>query len=77
MSKIEIKKLNCGVRVVMEKIDYVQSASFGIWVRAGAVNENEKNAGVSHFIEHMMFKGTETRNARMIAEDIDLSLIHI
>lgn len=71
MSKIEIKKLNCGVRVVMEKIDYVQSASFGIWVRAGAVNENEKNAGVSHFIEHMMFKGTETRNARMIAEDID------
>ena len=42
MSKIEIKKLNCGVRVVMEKIDYVQSAAFGIWVRAGAVNENEK-----------------------------------
>ena len=71
MSKIEIKELNCGVRVVMEKIDYVQSASFGVWVRAGAVNENKKNAGVSHFIEHMMFKGTEKRNAREIAEDID------
>ncbi len=71
MSKIEIRKLNCGVRVVMEKIDYVQSASFGVWVRAGAVNENESNSGVSHFIEHMMFKGTESRNARQIAEDID------
>ena len=71
MSKIEVRKLDCGVRVVMEKIDYVQSASFGVWVRAGAVNESEKNAGVSHFIEHMMFKGTEKRNARQIAEDID------
>lgn len=71
MSKIEVRKLSCGVRVVMEKIDYVQSASFGVWVRAGAVNETEKNAGVSHFIEHMMFKGTEKRNARAIAEDID------
>lgn len=71
MSKIEVRKLDCGVRVVTEKIDYVQSASFGVWVRAGAVNENEKNAGVSHFIEHMMFKGTKKRNARQIAEDID------
>ncbi len=71
MSKIVVKSLNCGVRLVMEKIDYVQSAAFGIWVHAGAVNETEKNAGVSHFIEHMMFKGTEKRNARRIAEDID------
>ncbi len=71
MSNIKVRKLDCGVRVVMEKIDYVQSASFGVWVRAGAVNETEKNAGVSHFIEHMMFKGTEKRNARQIAEDID------
>lgn len=71
MSKIEVRKLDCGVRVVMEKIDYVQSASFGVWVRAGAVNETEKNAGVSHFIEHMAFKGTKKRNARQIAEDID------
>ncbi len=71
MSKIEVRKLDCGVRVVTEKIDYVQSASFGVWVHAGAVNETEKNAGVSHFIEHMMFKGTKKRNARQIAEDID------
>ncbi len=71
MSNIKVRKLDCGVRVVTEKIDYVQSASFGVWVRAGAVNETEKNAGVSHFIEHMAFKGTKKRNARQIAEDID------
>ena len=71
MSKIDIRTLTCGVRVVMEKIDYVQSAAFGVWVKAGACDENKQNAGVSHFIEHMMFKGTEKRNARQIAEEID------
>ena len=59
MSKIDIRTLTCGVRVVMEKIDYVQSAAFGVWVKAGACDENKQNAGVSHFIEHMMFKGTD------------------
>ncbi len=71
MSKIDIRKLDCGVRVVMEQIPYVQSVAIGIWVKAGAVNETKKNAGVSHFIEHMMFKGTENRSARDIAADID------
>lgn len=69
--RIQIKTLPCGVRVVMEKIPYVQSAAMGIWVKAGAVDETAQNAGVSHFIEHMMFKGTETRSARQIAEDMD------
>ncbi len=71
MSKIIIRNLDCGIRVIMEKIDYVQSAAFGIWVKAGAIYETPANSGVSHFIEHMMFKGTEKRNARQIAEDID------
>lgn len=71
MANINIKKLDCGVRVIMEKIDHVQSAAFGVWVKAGAIYETPANAGVSHFIEHMMFKGTEKRNARQIAEDID------
>ena len=71
MSKIDIRTLECGVRVVMEKIDYVQSAAFGVWVKAGACDETRENAGVSHFIEHMMFKGTKKRSARQIAEDID------
>lgn len=65
------KKLNSGVRMVLEEIPYVQSVAIGIWVRAGAVDEDEKYAGISHFIEHMMFKGTENRSAKQIAEDID------
>ena len=71
MGYIEIRTLDCGVRVVMEKIPHVQSAAIGIWVKTGAVNETAKYAGVSHYIEHMMFKGTENRNAREIAADID------
>ncbi|MCL1982692.1 MAG: insulinase family protein [Clostridiales bacterium] len=68
---IKTRKLNCGTVMVLEHIPYVQSASIGIWARAGAVNETKKNAGVSHLIEHMMFKGTETRSAKQIAEDAD------
>jgi len=55
----------------MEKIDYVKSASIGIWVNVGSNNENEETNGLSHFIEHMLFKGTENRKANEIAEDID------
>ena len=71
MNNIKVKTLDCGVRVIMEKLDQVQSASFGIWVKAGAVDEEKEISGVSHFIEHMMFKGTETRSAKDIAADID------
>lgn len=68
---IKLKKLDSGIRMVMEKIESVQSVSIGIWVRAGAVDESKENSGISHFIEHMMFKGTEKRSAREIAGDID------
>lgn len=68
-----IKKhtLDNGIRIVMEKIDYVRSASIGIWVNVGSNNENEETNGLSHFIEHMLFKGTSNRKANEIAEDID------
>lgn len=68
-----IKKhtLDNGMRIVMEKIDYVRSASIGIWVNVGSNNENEETNGLSHFIEHMLFKGTKNRKANEIAEDID------
>lgn len=68
---ITIKKLNCGTTVIMEKSDRVQSAALGIWVKAGASDEWDDVSGVSHFIEHMMFKGTENRTAKQIAEDVD------
>ena len=68
---VAIKKLKNGVRVVLEEIPYVRSISFGIWVRNGSRNETEENSGISHYIEHMLFKGTENRSAKEIAEEMD------
>ena len=65
------RTLSSGIRMVMEQTSYVQSVAIGIWVKAGAVDEDPKYAGISHYIEHMMFKGTENRTAREIASDID------
>src|SRR3989339_2226894 len=63
--------LNNGIRIVTEKIPYVKSVSVGIWVGVGSRNETKNNNGVSHFIEHMLFKGTEKRSAKEIAQCID------
>ncbi len=63
--------LDNGIRVVCEKIPYVRSVSIGIWVGTGSRNENRFNNGISHFIEHMLFKGTDKRTAKGIAESID------
>lgn len=63
--------LENGVRLVYENIPYVRSVSVGIWVGTGSRSESLKNNGISHFIEHMLFKGTINRSAREIAETID------
>jgi predicted Zn-dependent peptidase len=63
--------LNNGLRVVVENIEYVNSVSVGIWIENGSRNENNINNGISHFIEHMLFKGTSKRSAKQIAEDIE------
>lgn len=68
---ITTRKLSNGIRVIMEEIPSVQSIAIGLWMRTGAIDENKKNAGISHFVEHMMFKGTENRTAKQIASDID------
>lgn len=68
---IEIKELSNGLRVVLEGIPYVRSISLGIWVKNGSVNESPQLNGISHYIEHMMFKGTIKRTARDIAEEMD------
>ena len=60
-----------GLRLVYEQIPYVKSVAVGIWVGTGSRNETMKNNGVSHFVEHMIFKGTEKRSAKAIAECID------
>jgi predicted Zn-dependent peptidase len=64
-------RLNNGLRVVVEKIDYVNSVSVGLWVENGSRNESAENSGISHFIEHMFFKGTTNRTAKQIAEAIE------
>ncbi|MFM9277265.1 M16 family metallopeptidase [Paenibacillus jiagnxiensis] len=64
-------QLNNGLRVVMEKIPNVRSVSFGIWVKTGSRHEAEASSGISHFIEHMLFKGTDRFSAKDIAEEFD------
>lgn len=68
-----VKVYTCqnGVRIVYEHIPYVRSISVGIWVGAGSRFELPEENGITHFIEHMLFKGTKTRTARQIAEEFD------
>src|SRR5438128_3408114 len=68
---IEITTLPNGVRIVSETVPYVQSVSIGIWVGVGERDEEKPVRGISHFIEHMLFKGTEKRDARQIADEIE------
>lgn len=63
--------LTNGLRVVIEKIPTVRSVAMGIWVKTGSKNEKPMNNGISHFIEHMLFKGTESRTSQQIAEVFD------
>lgn len=60
-----------GVRIVTEEMPQVRSVSIGLWVKVGSRDENELNNGISHFIEHLMFKGTTQRTAKQIAEELD------
>ncbi len=63
--------LHNGVRVVAERIDHVRSAAIGVWIGNGSRFESAEQNGISHFIEHMIFKGTEKRTARHIASMMD------
>ena len=60
-----------GIRVVTERISYVRSVAIGIWVDTGSRNEPEERGGISHLIEHLVFKGTESRTAEEIARTMD------
>ena len=63
--------LENGIQVITEEIPRVHSVSVGIWVQAGSRDENREENGISHFIEHMLFKGTKRRCPRQIAKEID------
>ncbi len=63
--------LSNGLRVIAEPINHFRSVSVGLWVGAGSMTEKPSENGLSHFLEHMLFKGTEKRTARAIAETMD------
>ena len=71
MNMVFRDKLENGIRVIGDPMPHYRSVSMGVWVDAGSVCENEAEAGASHFIEHMLFKGTERRTAAEIAAEMD------
>src|SRR4051794_41969317 len=66
-----LSELDSGERVVSERLDHVRSAAVGYWIAAGSRDEQASEAGVTHFIEHLLFKGTERYSALQIAEIFD------
>ena len=60
-----------GLRIIGERIDHFRSVSVGLWLGTGSQFETASEAGLSHFLEHMVFKGTKKRTARQIAEEMD------
>jgi predicted Zn-dependent peptidase len=71
MSDIVKFTLDNGVRVLVEPIGHVRSAAIGLWCKTGSRHEFDSEAGITHLIEHMLFKGTESRTAKQIAEAIE------
>jgi predicted Zn-dependent peptidase len=68
---IRSTRLDCGLVVVTEQMPDVRSVSAGFWVGTGSRDEDPEMWGASHFLEHLLFKGTPTRTSRSIAEDVD------
>ena len=71
MQHPETSSLSTGERVISERVPGVRSISLGFWIGAGSRDETDHRAGVSHFIEHLLFKGTATHSAQEIAEVFD------
>ena len=74
---IQLTRLPSGLTVVTERMDRVETVSIGAYVATGSRNESEEENGVSHFLEHMAFKGTTTRSAAQIAEEVEAVGGHI
>lgn len=62
--------LKNGIRVAMEPMTHLRTVSFGVWVGVGSAHENKENNGISHILEHCLFKGTKTRSAKQLADEI-------
>ena len=68
---IETTVLANGIRIITEQMDHVRSVSLGVWIGTGSRAETPDQNGISHFIEHMVFKGTANRSAEDIARSVD------
>ena len=68
---VALTTLKSGINVVTDAMPHLESASLGVWVNAGSRDERKDEHGISHFLEHMAFKGTRRRTARQIAEEIE------
>jgi predicted Zn-dependent peptidase len=60
-----------GLTILTEEMPHIRSVSIGIWIKTGSRNETPELNGISHFVEHMVFKGTRNRNAEQIAREVD------
>jgi predicted Zn-dependent peptidase len=74
---VRVTTLPGGLRVATDPVEHVETASVGVWVEAGSRFETARMNGISHFLEHMVFKGTARRDARAIAEEIEAVGGHI
>ena len=70
-AQIDKTVLKNGIRIVTKKMPHTRSVSMGVWVNVGARDESQTESGLSHFIEHMIFKGTRQRSAYQIAKEFD------
>jgi predicted Zn-dependent peptidase len=68
---VEVTTLKSGIEVVTDTMPHLETASLGVWVNSGSRDERRDEHGISHFLEHMAFKGTRRRTARQIAEEIE------
>src|SRR5579862_3856851 len=68
---VAVTKLKSGISVVTDAMPHLETASLGVWVASGSRDELHDEHGISHFLEHMAFKGTRRRSALQIAEEIE------
>jgi predicted Zn-dependent peptidase len=68
---VALTTLKSGINVVTDTMPHLETASLGVWVNSGSRDERREEHGISHFLEHMAFKGTQRRSARQIAEEIE------
>jgi predicted Zn-dependent peptidase len=68
---VAVTTLKSGINVVTDTMPHLETASLGVWVKSGSRHERRDENGISHFLEHMAFKGTRRRSARQIAEEIE------